>query len=49
MAMVRKLKQGKYRLYSSKGKNLGTFTSKTKAMKHEKQVRYFKYLESKKK
>lgn len=47
--MIRKLKEGKYRLYSSKGKNLGTFTSKVKAEKHEKQVNYFKYLESKKK
>lgn len=37
-----KLKSGKYRLVSHKGKNLGTFDSKEAAEKHEKQVQYFK-------
>lgn len=47
--MIRKLKSGEYRLYSRKknpstGKlrNLGTFSSKEKAEKHERAVQYFK-------
>ena len=47
--MIRKLKSGKYRLYSSKkdpktGKrrNLGTFKTKAAAKEHEKAVQYFK-------
>jgi hypothetical protein len=47
--MIRKLKSGKYRLYSKKknpktGKrrNLGTFNSRAAAVKHERQVQYFK-------
>jgi hypothetical protein len=47
--MIRKLKSGKYRLYSKKkdpktGKrrNLGTFDSKAAAEKHERDVQYFK-------
>jgi hypothetical protein len=47
--MIRKLKSGKYRLYSRKknprkGKreNLGTFKSKAAAKKHERAVQYFK-------
>ena len=47
--MIRKLASGKYRLYSSKTdpktgkrKNLGTFASKAKAEKHEREVQYFK-------
>ena len=47
--MVRKLRSGKYRLYSHKknprmGKrgNLGTFKPKAQAKKHEKAVQYFK-------
>jgi hypothetical protein len=48
-AMIRKLKSGKYRLYSrkkdprtDKRKNLGTFNSKAAAKKHERAVQYFK-------
>ena len=41
-AIVKKLPNGKYRLYSHKGKNLGTFDSREKAMKHEREVRFFK-------
>jgi hypothetical protein len=48
--MIRKLKSGEYRLYSSKvdpktGKrrNLGTFSSRQAAEKHEKAVQYFKH------
>ncbi|TIQ41459.1 MAG: hypothetical protein E5X49_18665 [Mesorhizobium sp.] len=47
--MIRKLKSGEYRLYSSKidprtGKrrNLGTFKSREAAEKHEREVQYFK-------
>jgi len=47
--MIRKLKSGKYRLYSKKKdpktgkrKNLGTFNTREEAEKHEKQVQYFK-------
>jgi len=47
--MIRKLKSGKYRLYSRKKdprtrkrKNLGTFSSKAEAKKHERAVQYFK-------
>ncbi len=47
--MIRKLKNGQYRLYSQKvnpktGKrrNLGTFNSRAAAEKHERAVQYFK-------
>lgn len=47
--MIRKLKSGKYRLYSKKKdpktgkrKNLGTFDSRTAAEKHERAVQHFK-------
>ncbi|MGE5251010.1 MAG: hypothetical protein ACM3QS_12470 [Bacteroidota bacterium] len=47
--MIRKLKSGKYRLYSKKkdpktGKrrNLGTFDTRAAAEKHEKDVQFFK-------
>jgi hypothetical protein len=47
--MIRKLKTGKYRLYSRKKdantgrrRNLGTFDSRTAAQEHEKAVQYFK-------
>jgi len=47
--MIRKLRTGDYRLYSQKlnpktGKrrNLGTFTTREAAEKHEREVQYFK-------
>jgi hypothetical protein len=47
--MIRKLKDGRYRLYSRKKdpktgrrKNLGTFSSRAAAEKHEREVQYFK-------
>jgi hypothetical protein len=47
--MIRKLKSGKYRLYSErkdsktgKRKNLGTFNSREAAKKHEREVEFFK-------
>ena len=36
--------KGGYRLYSHKGKNLGTFPSKAGAEKHEREVQYFKHM-----
>ncbi|WP_343693012.1 hypothetical protein [Chitinophaga sp.] len=47
--MIRKLKTGKYRIYSrkvdpktQKRKNLGTFDSLEDAKKHEQAIHYFK-------
>jgi hypothetical protein len=47
--VIRKLKSGKYRLYSrkkdpriGKRKNLGTFETREAAKKHEKAVQFFK-------
>jgi len=47
--MIRKLASGKYRLYSrtkdprtGKRRNLGTFTSRAAAEKHERAVQFFK-------
>jgi hypothetical protein len=48
--MIRKLPSGEYRLYSSKkdprtGKrrNLGTFKTRAAAVKHEREVQFFKH------
>ena len=47
--MIRKLRTGDYRLYSrklnpktGKRRNLGTFTTREAAEKHEREVQYFK-------
>ena len=47
--MIRKLADGRFRLYSRKknprtGKrhNLGTFATKSAALKHEREIQYFK-------
>jgi hypothetical protein len=47
--MIRKLKSGKYRLYSRKKnprtgrrRNLGTFASRAAAERHERAVQFFK-------
>jgi hypothetical protein len=47
--MIRKLKSGEYRLYSrkiaqksGKRRNLGTFSTREAAEKHERAVQYFK-------
>jgi len=47
--MIRKLSSGKFRLYSRKvdprthkRRNLGTFSSRAAAEKHERDVQYFK-------
>ena len=48
--MIKKLKSGKYRLYSRKvdpkthkRRNLGTFDSRAAAEKHERAVQFFKH------
>ena len=48
--MIRKLKSGKYRIYSRKAdakthkrKNLGTFDSMDAAKQHEREIQYFKH------
>ena len=47
--MIRKLKDGKWRLYSRKvnpktgqRRNLGTFSTKKAAVQHEREIQYFK-------
>ena len=47
--MIRKLSNGKYRLYSrklnpktGKRRNLGTFGTRSAAERHEREVQYFK-------
>lgn len=47
--MIRKLKDGKWRLYSRKvnpktgrRRNLGTFTTKKAALQHEREIQYYK-------
>jgi len=48
--MIRKLTTGKYRLYSrkknpktGKRRNLGTFSTRGAAVKHEREIQYFKH------
>lgn len=48
-SMIRKLRDGRYRLYSrkvnprtGKRRNLGTFASRAAAEKHERAVQFFK-------
>jgi hypothetical protein len=48
--MIRKLKSGEFRLYSrklnpatGKRRNLGTFSTRAAAEKHERDVQYFKH------
>lgn len=47
--MIRKLSSGEYRIYSrkkdaktGKRRNLGTFSSRDAAKKHEREIQYFK-------
>lgn len=47
--MIRKLKPGQYRIYSrktdprtGKRRNLGTFSSRAAAEKHEREIEFFK-------
>jgi len=45
VAIIRKLPNGKYRVMSERGKNLGTYKSKDAAKKRLKQVEFFKHLD----
>ena len=47
--MIRKLKSGHYRLYSrnknektGKRRNLGTFATRDEALRHEREIQFFK-------
>lgn len=40
--MIRKLKNNKYRVYSEKGRNMGTYNSKSKAKNRLREIEYFK-------
>jgi cell division septation protein DedD len=49
IAMIRKLKSGKFRIYSrkknpdtGKRRNLGTFETREAAQQHEREIQYFK-------
>lgn len=42
-AFIRKLPNGKWRVVSRKGKNLGTFDTEAKAKKHLQEVEFFKH------
>lgn len=51
--MIRKLKSGRYRLYSAscdpktaKHRNLGTFETRAEAEQHEREVQFFKRREA---
>ncbi|MGK5595110.1 MAG: hypothetical protein ACSNEK_07115 [Parachlamydiaceae bacterium] len=48
--MIIKLKNGQYRIYSrkvdpstGKRRNLGTFSTREEAVRHEKEIQYFKH------
>lgn len=45
ISKIRKMPNGKYRVLSEKGKNLGTYKSKDSAKKRLKQVEYFKHFD----
>lgn len=45
LATIEKLPNGKYRVLSEKGKNLGTFPTRDAAKKRLRQVEYFKHLD----
>ncbi len=44
-AVIRKLPNGDYRVLSEKGRNLGTYDSKSEAKKRLQQIEYFKHLD----
>ena len=47
VSYIKKLPNGKYRVLSEKGKNLGTYTSRKDAEKRLRQVEMFKHLKKK--
>lgn len=46
---IRQISENKWRVFSEKGKNLGTFPSKAKAKKRLQQVEMFKHMDKRKK
>lgn len=48
IAYIRKLPNGKYRVFSEKGKNLGTYDSHSEAKKRLQQIEMFKHMKNKK-
>jgi hypothetical protein len=49
VAYIGRLSDGRYRVYSEDGKNLGTYSSKDKAKKRLQQVEMFKHMDKNKK
>lgn len=43
IAYIRKLPNGKYRVFSEKGKNMGTYDSREGAKKRLREIEFFKY------
>lgn len=41
--MIRKLRPGKYRVVSKKGRNMGTFETEKEAKERLREVEYFKH------
>jgi hypothetical protein len=48
LAYIRKLPNGKYRVFSEKGRNLGTYKSRDAAKERLRQVEYFKHVDDSK-
>lgn len=48
IAKIREIEQGKYRVLSEDGKNMGTYKSKDKAKARLKQIEFFKHLDNNK-
>lgn len=45
IAYIKKMPNGKYRVFSEKGKNLGTYNSRDAAKKRLRQIEYFKHID----
>ena len=43
LSYIRKLPNGKYRVFSEKGKNMGTYDSRKGALKRLRQIEFFKH------
>lgn len=48
LSFIKKLPNGKYRVLSEKGKNLGTYDTKSEAKKRLRQVEFFKHVKGSK-
>jgi len=45
-SFIRKLPNGKYRVFSEKGRNMGTYNTRQEAKKRLRQIEYFKHVKS---